>query len=512
MTRVARRGRSAGPELAPWLAAREPSIQRTAHLLVGDVQRAQPLVLDTLARLHLGWRRIRGSDIDLEARRLLVHAFRTASPGDTAADARTVLVLRLHEHLDDPDIADLMRTSVSLVRSLALPDEEATARSFAEAIEDIEYPVTPMAAVAERAREIRRERRRTAAKVTAAVVCLVAVVSVASAAVELVRGDDDDQTPPPVAPLGQVRLGAAPGVDYLDRDRFVPASGEPITSPLLRRAATATPYGGGLLVAGRVTSQRPFARIAMVTDGSASRVGCGTTSFVLGGARGPAYWLSDSCRAVDTERLVEGVTGRLIEGSTPVVTTALVAFTPVGRVSDGVVAYGASDTTTVGNATYVLEEHDGSSRLVSHVEVPRGATPNGDLISGLAPNLTSSLVVDADTGTVRWRLRDWSLGQFSPSGRYVVGFRSEALPHLGAVGDSMGIWDAETGHEVLVRDLPGLTLDSLPVWEDDDSVLVVAEDRTGRQAIIRVDTDGTVSRATPVGPDLPSGYRLAASP
>jgi hypothetical protein len=76
------------------------------------------------------------------------------------------------------------------------------------------------------------------------------------------------------------------------------------------------------------------------------------------------------------------------------------------------------------------------------------------------------------------------------------------------VSDSIGIWQAATGHEVLVRDLPGLMLDSLPVWEDDDSVLVVAEDRTGRQAIIRVDLDGTVTRATRVA----HGFRLAATP
>jgi hypothetical protein len=41
---------------------------------------------------------------------------------------------------------------------------------------------------------------------------------------------------------------------------------------------------------------------------------------------------------------------------------------------------------------------------------------------------------------------------------------------------------------------------------------VVAEDRSLRQAIIRIDTDGTVTRATHVGPALLSGFRLAATP
>jgi len=507
---VAPQVRTGAPDLPDWLAAREPSLQRAAHLLTGDVDRAQPLVLETLARLHLAWRRVRRSDdIDTEALRLLVRAFRTASPRDGDPETRTVLVLRLHEHLTDAEIADLMHTSVSSVRTVTVSDEAATARSFAEATDDVEYPVTALSAVTGRAGEIRRARRRTAGRVGAAV---VATAVVGSTAVLLGRGHDSDPTPPPVAPLPRLALGAAPGVDYLEGDRFVPASGEPITSAALRRASTATAYSDGVLAAGRVTSRRPFATISYVSNGLISRIGCGTPSFVLGGDA-PAYWLSDSCRAVDTRRLVYGDTGRMVLSPTRAATTGVVAYTPVGRVSDGLVAYGVSESSTVGNATYVLQAQDGASRLVSHVEVPRGATPNGDLVSGLTSSLTDSLVVDADSGRVRWRLPGWSLGRFSPSGRYVVGFRSAAgLPHLGAASDSLGIWEASTGHEVLVRDLPGLMLDSLPVWESDGSVLVVAEDRGGAQAIVRIGTDGSVTRATHVGRAVLSGFRLAATP
>src|SRR3954449_2524200 len=89
---VAPRGRTTGPELTDWMSAREPWLQRTAHLLVGDVDRAQPLVLDTLARLQLSWSRVgRGDDIDTEARRLLVGSFRKATRSDPAADERAVL-------------------------------------------------------------------------------------------------------------------------------------------------------------------------------------------------------------------------------------------------------------------------------------------------------------------------------------------------------------------------------------------------------------------------------------
>jgi hypothetical protein len=506
---VASQARTA-PDLPDWLAAREPSLQRTANLLSGDVDRAQPLVLETLARLHLAWRRVRRSDdIDAEARRLLVGCFRTQSPRDPAADDRAVLVLRHHDHLTDPEIADLLRRSVGAVQAVSASDPTVVAREFADATDDTAYPTTPWATVVGRAQEIRRARSRTATKVT---VACVAVLGLVAAGSFLLRGHDDDPTTVPVAPLAGLQQGAAPGVGYLVGHTFVPASGDPVMSPAFRRAATATPYDGGVLVAGRVTSRRPYATISRVADGSASRLGCGAPSFVVGVAGVPAYWLSDSCRAADPQRLVEGDTGRLVEGSTRAATTAVVAFTPVGRVSDGVVAYGSSSSLTVGNAAYVLQADDGASRLVSHVEVPRGATPFGDLVAGLAPGLTDSLVVDTSTGEVRWRLPDWSLGRFSPAGRYVVGIHSGARPPLGSGGDVVGVFDAATGKEVVQRPLPGLLLDSLPVWEDDHSVLLVAEDRAGRQAIIRVGLDGSVTRATPVGPAVLSGYRFAATP
>jgi len=65
------------------------------------------------------------------------------------------------------------------------------------------------------------------------------------------------------------------------------------------------------------------------------------------------------------------------------------------------------------------------------------------------------------------------------------------------VGDVVGIWDAATGHQVLQKVLPGLIVDA-EAWEGDDSVLVVAEDREGQEAILRVGLDGTVTRTTPV--------------
>ena len=76
----------------------------------------------------------------------------------------------------------------------------------------------------------------------------------------------------------------------------------------------------------------------------------------------------------------------------------------------------------------------------------------------------------------------------------------------------MAVRDAATGHRVRTTVLPDLSIVGRPVWEGDDAVLVVVEDRQHRQAIVRVGLDGTITRATPVAPAGQGTYRLAASP
>ena len=73
------RRRSGDRDFESWLAAREPALQRTAHLLTGDVHTAQDLVQTTLARLYLRWDHVsRADNIDAYARKALVNEFRTA--------------------------------------------------------------------------------------------------------------------------------------------------------------------------------------------------------------------------------------------------------------------------------------------------------------------------------------------------------------------------------------------------------------------------------------------------
>lgn len=168
-----------GPDFESWLVAREPALQRTAHLLTGDLHTAQDLVQNTLAKLYQHWERVRRADnVDAYVRTTLVNEYRSAwrrplrrmeqtmeavperpAPEAPAYDGssaavwrfvctlppkqRTVIVLRFWEQLTEAEVADVMGISVGTVKSqssraiaalrAALPDhpelhEEASGR------------------------------------------------------------------------------------------------------------------------------------------------------------------------------------------------------------------------------------------------------------------------------------------------------------------------------------------------------------------------------------------------
>ena len=128
-----RRPTTRDAEFAAWLAAREPALQRTAHLLTGDVHLAQDLVQITLAKLYLAWDRIRDREqVDAYARKILVNEHRTAwrrparrrereavwrFVGTLPPRQRAVIVLRFYEQLTEPEIADLLGISLGTVKS-----------------------------------------------------------------------------------------------------------------------------------------------------------------------------------------------------------------------------------------------------------------------------------------------------------------------------------------------------------------------------------------------------------
>lgn len=142
-------------EFAEYMAARQPSLLRTAYLLTGDQHAAEDLVQTALAKLYLSWDKVHRRDLlDGYVRRILVNEnnslWRRAwkrnevptddvpergaeahghDPGATSAlwdfvqtlpkKQRAVIVLRYYEELSEAETAEVLGISVGTVKSQA---------------------------------------------------------------------------------------------------------------------------------------------------------------------------------------------------------------------------------------------------------------------------------------------------------------------------------------------------------------------------------------------------------
>ena len=142
-------------EFAEYMAARQPSLLRTAYLLTGDRHAAEDLVQTALAKLYLSWDKVQRRElVDGYVRRIMVNENNslwrrgwkrnevatgelpdrgalTAEPdhGEKAAlwdfvqtlprKQRAVIVLRYYEGLSEMEIAEILGISVGTVKSQA---------------------------------------------------------------------------------------------------------------------------------------------------------------------------------------------------------------------------------------------------------------------------------------------------------------------------------------------------------------------------------------------------------
>ncbi len=151
---VSGRGADRDAEFAAYMAARQPSLLRTAYLLSGDPHTAEDLVQTALAKLYLSWDKVRDQQmIDGYVRRILVnehnslwrrawkrreHASETLpeqgythAPDDGLQAAlwnfvqtlprkqRAVVVLRYYEDMSEAEIARVLGISPGTVKSQA---------------------------------------------------------------------------------------------------------------------------------------------------------------------------------------------------------------------------------------------------------------------------------------------------------------------------------------------------------------------------------------------------------
>lgn len=140
-------------EFAAYMAARQPSLLRTAYLLTGDRHTAEDLVQTAFAKLYLTWERVqRREHVDGYVRRILVNENnslwrrawkRRETSTDTLPDHQTVpetpddgtraalwefvrslprkqravVVLRFYEDLTEAEVAEILGISVGTVKS-----------------------------------------------------------------------------------------------------------------------------------------------------------------------------------------------------------------------------------------------------------------------------------------------------------------------------------------------------------------------------------------------------------
>src|SRR5215218_10894226 len=155
-TAVADRGQARDTDFAAYLAARQPSLLRTAYLLTGNRHDAEDLVQTAFAKLYLSWDKVRDQgSIDGYVRRILVNEHnslwrrawkkREHSADDTVLQrleephhdthdngvgpalwdvvqtlprkARAVVVLRYYEQLSEAETAAVLDISIGTVKS-----------------------------------------------------------------------------------------------------------------------------------------------------------------------------------------------------------------------------------------------------------------------------------------------------------------------------------------------------------------------------------------------------------
>lgn len=113
-----------------WVLARQAMLSRSATLLTGDVQLAEDLVQETLARVAQRWPRlVRRGDPDAYARRVLHNVAidtwrrRRARPQEvTEAAARHQ---RSHAHADDDDLVSVRRLVLAEALERLTPKQRA---------------------------------------------------------------------------------------------------------------------------------------------------------------------------------------------------------------------------------------------------------------------------------------------------------------------------------------------------------------------------------------------------
>ena len=387
-------------------------------------------------------------------------------------------------------------------------DDDLIRTALAERAEATPTHPTPMSDIRGNARMMQRRRWVTTGLAAAAAVAVVAVPAAvllpgrdraAGPADTSTTGASDSPTAPSSAPtstgwngndLADLPLGRPPGIDYVDGDTYTGIAGDRTTDPVIKGATAVVPTRGGLLVSKQdatgLAQPAGIQDVWMVDGNGSQRLGVGSPRFALS-ADGveSAWWLASDDQLSGPGQLYAGVLNTMGEqGAVPLSTPAHRIIDPVGFLPQGTVVTDWSGDTSHRRAEVIGT--DGTITPIDGLAQANGVDESHGLVSGRLADGEDGGVVDTQ-GQVLWHCGCFP-GQFSEDGNYVVAW----FPMDGFV-DTLAILDAQDGHTVAETGISG----AADVAWDGDSLLTVVNAADG-QAIVRLTTDGTVTRATPI--------------
>lgn len=402
--------------------------------------------------------------------------------------------------------------------------QDAVKDALREQAAQVEGHPVQLADVQERARGIRRRRLATSAVAAAAVVTAAVPVGLVIADG---LGSESDPGPaaspaPPEADLPdepvqlllttQVEAGGQqPQVVYLQGQQILGDLPSPVELP--RDYDTLAPLGSHWVALGNEADLS--GRVVELLDGD------GTVLTSTPATDSLAVSRDGTVVAYGTP---EGDVMALTEGADPVRLTKaddrFVFPSPVGMSPECTASAGglAADCTV-----YVTSERDfdaveapevavgtdGSTSTVAELLRVAGVAPDGS-VSGMVSVSDSgscSAIVDPDGAEV-WRTCDYTLGQFSPDGRFVLGHPA----YRDGIGDgTLAILDAATG-DLLVdatNDRDSQSFLNNAVWDADSTVLATVYEADAWH-LLRLTPSGDLRTLTPEG--LPEGGDPLAPP
>lgn len=399
-------------------------------------------------------------------------------------------------------------------------DETRLSRALHERAHDVPGTHLDLDDVRRTARGIRRRRRMLTGLVAAAAVAVAVPVGItmtggtgtdrpvgpaatpsrSAASDPSTAGPTPSPTPTLPQPEGIVPLtakgagrGTPPQVGYLS-GRTVHLGPDSVVE-LPAAYASVTPYHGGFLAADLTRGGQDVVEL----DNTYTEVSRhpGSPRFALSADGTRVSWFTVESGAGHLHRaIVSGMSDQVddqpVRGGSD--------FSPVGFASSDAVVYERTDAQSQVRVT----DFAGTDRRLDGLLAAGGTSEEAGLVSGMVSASDSGscwVVRQVTSGKDLWKTCDYSLGQFSPDGRYVLA----GPAYRDGIGDGeVAVLDARTGDVVAHWrcSLDGSAFVSTSVWEDGTDVLTALfED--GSWHLLRLNVSGAIAETlTPVTADM----------